>query len=123
MNYNTSPQVTPIEDGGEVEEAGEEDRPDGVTSKTDKKEPKLNNQFSFCERASQTFNNPLRVGREITSLLPEEHLMSYLLPFKKFCGVVFLCRKEAARRSLLHAVSSLPLLIRCWITVLFKGDV
>lgn len=72
------PQATPVEDGGEVEEAGEEDRPDSVASKTDKKEPKLTNQFNFSERASQTLNNPLRVGRRrITSLLLEEHLMSY----------------------------------------------
>uniref|UniRef100_A0A4W6CSC2 Dynein axonemal intermediate chain 1 n=1 Tax=Lates calcarifer TaxID=8187 RepID=A0A4W6CSC2_LATCA len=55
--------ATPVEDGGEVEEAGEEDRPDSVASKTDKKEPKLTNQFNFSERASQTLNNPLRVGR------------------------------------------------------------
>ncbi|XP_018555814.1 LOW QUALITY PROTEIN: dynein axonemal intermediate chain 1 [Lates calcarifer] len=52
--------ATPVEDGGEVEEAGEEDRPDSVASKTDKKEPKLTNQFNFSERASQTLNNPLR---------------------------------------------------------------
>ncbi|XP_041809385.1 dynein, axonemal, intermediate chain 1, paralog 2 [Chelmon rostratus] len=52
--------ATPLEDGGEVEEAGEEDRPDSVSSKSDKKEPKLTNQFNFSERASQTLNNPLR---------------------------------------------------------------
>ncbi|XP_053172150.1 dynein, axonemal, intermediate chain 1, paralog 2 [Scomber japonicus] len=52
--------ATPVEDGGEVEEAGEEDRPDSVASKTDKKEPKVTNQFNFSERASQTLNNPLR---------------------------------------------------------------
>ncbi|XP_045885069.1 dynein, axonemal, intermediate chain 1, paralog 2 isoform X1 [Micropterus dolomieu] len=52
--------ATPVEDGGEVEEAGEEDRPDSVASKTDKKEPKITNQFNFSERASQTLNNPLR---------------------------------------------------------------
>ncbi|KAM9362211.1 dynein, axonemal, intermediate chain 1, paralog 2 [Symphorus nematophorus] len=52
--------ATPVEDGGEVEEAGEEDRPDSVASKIDKKEPKLTNQFNFSERASQTLNNPLR---------------------------------------------------------------
>ncbi|XP_033990826.1 dynein intermediate chain 1, axonemal-like [Trematomus bernacchii] len=51
---------TPVEDGGEVEEAGEEDRPDSVASKTDRKEPKVTNQFNFSERASQTLNNPLR---------------------------------------------------------------
>uniref|UniRef100_A0A8D0CU60 Dynein axonemal intermediate chain 1 n=1 Tax=Sander lucioperca TaxID=283035 RepID=A0A8D0CU60_SANLU len=51
-------QATPIEDGGE--EAGEEDRPDSVASKTDRKEPKVSNQFNFSERASQTLNNPLR---------------------------------------------------------------
>ncbi|KAM3877528.1 dynein, axonemal, intermediate chain 1, paralog 2 [Diretmus argenteus] len=48
------------EDGGEVEEAGEEDRPDSVASKTGKKEQKVTNQFNFSERASQTLNNPLR---------------------------------------------------------------
>lgn len=47
-----------------MEEAGVEDRPDSVTSKTDKKEPKLTNQFNFSERASQTLNNPLRVGSD-----------------------------------------------------------
>ncbi|XP_040890100.1 dynein, axonemal, intermediate chain 1, paralog 2 [Toxotes jaculatrix] len=52
--------ATPVEEGGEVEEAGEEDRPDSVAFKTDKKEPKLINQFNFSERASQTLNNPLR---------------------------------------------------------------
>ncbi|KAM7401799.1 hypothetical protein PAMP_017078 [Pampus punctatissimus] len=52
--------ATPVEDGGEVEEAGDEDRPDSVASKTDKKEPKVTNQFNFSERASQTLNNPLR---------------------------------------------------------------
>ncbi|XP_030276923.1 dynein, axonemal, intermediate chain 1, paralog 2 [Sparus aurata] len=52
--------ATPVEDGGEVEEAGEEDRPDSAASKTDKKEPKITNQFNFSERASQTLNNPLR---------------------------------------------------------------
>ncbi|XP_041638536.1 dynein, axonemal, intermediate chain 1, paralog 2 [Cheilinus undulatus] len=51
---------TPIDDGGEAEEAGEEDRPDSAASKTDKKEPKVTNQFNFSERASQTLNNPLR---------------------------------------------------------------
>lgn len=51
-------QATPVEDG---EEGGEEDRPDSVASKIDKKEPKLTNQFNFSERASQTLNNPLRV--------------------------------------------------------------
>lgn len=48
-------------DEEEVDEGGEEDRPDSEASKTDKKEPKLKNQFSFCERASQTLTNPLRV--------------------------------------------------------------
>ncbi|XP_068450790.1 dynein, axonemal, intermediate chain 1, paralog 2 [Clinocottus analis] len=46
--------------GREVEEAGEEDRPDSVGSKTDTKEPTVTNQFNFSERASQTLNNPLR---------------------------------------------------------------
>uniref|UniRef100_A0A674N1T4 Dynein axonemal intermediate chain 1 n=1 Tax=Takifugu rubripes TaxID=31033 RepID=A0A674N1T4_TAKRU len=51
---------TPTTDEEEVDEGGEEDRPDSEASKTDKKEPKLKNQFSFCERASQTLTNPLR---------------------------------------------------------------
>lgn len=51
-----------------MEEAGVEDRPDSVASKTDKKEPKLTNQFNFSERASQTLNNPLRVGRHIIAV-------------------------------------------------------
>ncbi|XP_068171459.1 dynein, axonemal, intermediate chain 1, paralog 2 isoform X1 [Antennarius striatus] len=51
--------ATPIEDGGEVEEAGEDDRPDSVASKMDKRETKITNQFNFSERASQTLNNPL----------------------------------------------------------------
>lgn len=66
FNKLVFPQATPVE---EVEEAGEEDRPDSVASKTDKKEPKVTNQFNFSERASQTLNNPLRVGRRITRLL------------------------------------------------------
>ncbi|KAG7229755.1 hypothetical protein INR49_012551 [Caranx melampygus] len=36
-----------------------EDRPDSAASKTDKKEPKITNQFNFSERAAQTLNNPL----------------------------------------------------------------
>lgn len=56
-------QETPTTDEEEVDEGGEEDRPDSEASKTDKKEPKLKNQFSFCERASQTLTNPLRVRR------------------------------------------------------------
>ncbi|XP_069014566.1 dynein, axonemal, intermediate chain 1, paralog 2 [Embiotoca jacksoni] len=53
----TETPATPVEDGGEVEEAGEED---SVASKTIKKELKVTNQFNFSERASQTLNNPLR---------------------------------------------------------------
>uniref|UniRef100_A0A672YAT6 Dynein axonemal intermediate chain 1 n=1 Tax=Sphaeramia orbicularis TaxID=375764 RepID=A0A672YAT6_9TELE len=44
----------------EGDDSGEDDRPDSVASKTDKKEPKLTNQFNFSERASQTLNNSLR---------------------------------------------------------------
>uniref|UniRef100_A0A3P8V4U6 Dynein axonemal intermediate chain 1 n=1 Tax=Cynoglossus semilaevis TaxID=244447 RepID=A0A3P8V4U6_CYNSE len=55
-----SVKVTTTEDGGEVEEAGEDDRPDSVASKIDRKEPKQTNQFNFSERSSQTLNNPLR---------------------------------------------------------------
>lgn len=54
----------------------EEDRPDSQASKTDKKEPKLNNQFSFCERASQTLINPLRVLKKINGFVIKEHPVS-----------------------------------------------
>nr|XP_040061050.1 dynein, axonemal, intermediate chain 1, paralog 2 isoform X1 [Gasterosteus aculeatus aculeatus] len=50
----------PEEGGREVDEVGEEDRPDSVASKTGMKEQKATNQFNFCERASQTLNNPPR---------------------------------------------------------------
>ncbi|XP_072239153.1 dynein, axonemal, intermediate chain 1, paralog 2, partial [Leuresthes tenuis] len=54
---HTETPATPVEDGGEVEDAGGEERPDSAASKTDKK---VTNQFNFSERASQTLNNPLR---------------------------------------------------------------
>lgn len=57
------PQVNPIVDGGDVEEAADEDRPDSAVSRINKKEPKVTNQFNFSNRASQTLNNPMRVGR------------------------------------------------------------
>lgn len=56
-------QVNPVVDGGDVEEAGDEDRPDSAASRINKKEPKVTNQFNFSNRASQTLNNPMRVGR------------------------------------------------------------
>lgn len=59
-----------------MEEAGEEDRPDSVASKIDKKEPKLTNQFNFSERASQTLNNPLRVGKPICRFPIKRHLLT-----------------------------------------------
>ncbi|KAM8914224.1 dynein, axonemal, intermediate chain 1, paralog 2 isoform 3-T3 [Spinachia spinachia] len=52
--------VIPDELGREVDEVGEEDRPDSVVSKTGAKEQKATNQFNFSERASQTLNNPPR---------------------------------------------------------------
>jgi len=67
-SFADSPQATPVEDGGEVEDAGGEERPDSAASKTVKK---VTNQFNFSERASQTLNNPLRVGR--SSLLSILH--------------------------------------------------
>uniref|UniRef100_I3KTP7 Dynein axonemal intermediate chain 1 n=1 Tax=Oreochromis niloticus TaxID=8128 RepID=I3KTP7_ORENI len=54
------PQVNPAVDGGDVEEAGDEDRPDSAASRINKKEPKVTNQFNFSDRASQTLNNPMR---------------------------------------------------------------
>ncbi|XP_062254077.1 dynein, axonemal, intermediate chain 1, paralog 2 [Platichthys flesus] len=56
----TETPATPVEDGGEAEEVGEDDRPDSVASKTDMKQPKLTNQINFSERGTQTLNNPLR---------------------------------------------------------------
>ncbi|XP_028261461.1 dynein, axonemal, intermediate chain 1, paralog 2 isoform X2 [Parambassis ranga] len=56
----TKPQASPAEDGGDVEDACKEDRPDSAASKADEKGPKLTNKFNFSERASQTLNNPLR---------------------------------------------------------------
>ncbi|XP_037304236.1 dynein, axonemal, intermediate chain 1, paralog 2 [Pungitius pungitius] len=50
----------PEEGERDVEEVGEEDRPDSVASKTGTKEQKAINQFNFSERASQTLNNPPR---------------------------------------------------------------
>ncbi|CAG5983207.1 unnamed protein product [Menidia menidia] len=50
-------RATSVEDGGDVDEAGGEERPDSVASKTTKK---VTNQFNFSERASQTLNNPSR---------------------------------------------------------------
>lgn len=77
MCENTIPlKETPTTDEEEVDEGGEEDRPDSEASKTSKKEPKLNNQFSFCERATQTLINPLRVLKEIISVVIKEHLVS-----------------------------------------------
>ncbi|KAM6947947.1 dynein, axonemal, intermediate chain 1, paralog 2 [Lycodopsis pacificus] len=43
----------------EVDDVGEEDRPDSAASKADM-EPKASSQFNLSERASQTLNNPLR---------------------------------------------------------------
>lgn len=76
------PQETPTEDIGEGEEGGEEDRPDSVASKSDKKETKLTNQFNLCERASQTLNNPMRVRKRFAWLLLENHQ-----------NIHFLCRR------------------------------
>lgn len=56
---------SPLEgDAGEEagEEGGADERPDSEEVKPGQKERKLTNQFNFSERASQTLNNPLRVG-------------------------------------------------------------
>ncbi|XP_037106984.1 dynein, axonemal, intermediate chain 1, paralog 2 isoform X3 [Syngnathus acus] len=47
-------------DGGEEEDAGEDDRPDSASSKTKDQKLKCTNQFNFIERASQTLNNAMR---------------------------------------------------------------
>uniref|UniRef100_A0A671TTQ8 Dynein axonemal intermediate chain 1 n=1 Tax=Sparus aurata TaxID=8175 RepID=A0A671TTQ8_SPAAU len=60
LSEGTKTHSEPDEEKPETPEAGEEDRPDSAASKTDKKEPKITNQFNFSERASQTLNNPLR---------------------------------------------------------------
>ena len=48
------------------EEGGEEDAPaEGeAKKKSGKPEKRLRNQFNFSERASQTLNNPYRVGNQ-----------------------------------------------------------
>ncbi|XP_030586065.1 dynein, axonemal, intermediate chain 1, paralog 2 isoform X2 [Archocentrus centrarchus] len=56
----TETLVQPLADRGEVEEIGDEDRPDSAASRINKKEPKVTNQFNFSDRASQTLNNPMR---------------------------------------------------------------
>ncbi|XP_062867475.1 dynein, axonemal, intermediate chain 1, paralog 2 [Trichomycterus rosablanca] len=48
------------EDAGDAEEGAGEERPDSVDVRAQEKERKLTNQFNFSERATQTFNNPLR---------------------------------------------------------------
>uniref|UniRef100_A0A3B3VK75 Dynein axonemal intermediate chain 1 n=1 Tax=Poecilia latipinna TaxID=48699 RepID=A0A3B3VK75_9TELE len=52
--------TTPVEDGGESEETGDEDKPRSASSKRRKREAKITNQFNFSERAGQTRNNPSR---------------------------------------------------------------
>lgn len=54
-------QTTPVEDGGDSEETGDEDKPRRASSKRRKREAKITNQFNFSERAGQTRNNPSRV--------------------------------------------------------------
>lgn len=53
------------QEGGEVSEAGE--LAEGGLTETEGivpsgKPKKLTNQFNFCERAAQTYNNPTRVS-------------------------------------------------------------
>ncbi|XP_043978818.1 dynein, axonemal, intermediate chain 1, paralog 2 isoform X2 [Gambusia affinis] len=52
--------TTPVEDGAESEETGDEDKPHRTSSKRRKREAKITNQFNFSERAGQTRNNPSR---------------------------------------------------------------
>ncbi|CAL1602426.1 unnamed protein product [Knipowitschia caucasica] len=51
---------TPVSQAEDGDDPTDEDRPDSATSRPDKKEPKLTNQFNFSERASQSLNNPLK---------------------------------------------------------------
>ncbi|XP_034022977.1 dynein, axonemal, intermediate chain 1, paralog 2 isoform X2 [Thalassophryne amazonica] len=62
--------ATPVEDGGEAEEVGDYERTESGLSKDSTKEQKVTNQFNFCERASQTLNNPLRETMCHTELPP-----------------------------------------------------
>ncbi|XP_054879791.1 dynein, axonemal, intermediate chain 1, paralog 2 [Poeciliopsis prolifica] len=59
-DHAETPKSTPMEDGGESEETGDEDKPRGGSSRRRKREPKITNQFNFSERAGQTRNNPSR---------------------------------------------------------------
>lgn len=61
-------QATPAE-GEEAKEEKAESKTESAAPKAGKKETvkkKVTNQFNFCERASQTFNNALRVRGRIT---------------------------------------------------------
>lgn len=64
-------QATPAE-GEEAKEEKAESIKESAAPKAGKKEPlkkKVTNQFNFCERASQTFNNALRVRGRITCIV------------------------------------------------------
>lgn len=64
-------QATPAE-GVEATEEKAESKIESAAPKAGKKEPlkkKVTNQFNFCERASQTFNNALRVRGRIARIV------------------------------------------------------
>lgn len=64
-------QATPAE-GEEAKEEKAESKTESAAPKAGKKETvkkKVTNQFNFCERASQTFNNALRVRGRITRIV------------------------------------------------------
>uniref|UniRef100_A0A7N6FJZ2 Dynein, axonemal, intermediate chain 1, paralog 2 n=1 Tax=Anabas testudineus TaxID=64144 RepID=A0A7N6FJZ2_ANATE len=90
----------------EVEEAGVEDRPDSVTSKTDKKEPKLTNQFNFSERASQTLNNPLRERSCQTEPPPRSNFSATANQWEIYDAYVYELQKQEKNKEKQKAVQS-----------------
>lgn len=81
-------QATPAE-GEEAKEEKAESKVESAAPKAGKKEPlkkKVTNQFNFCERASQTFNNALRVRGRITCIV---HTQScWMMMFSAFLPVL-----------------------------------
>uniref|UniRef100_A0A7N6C291 Dynein axonemal intermediate chain 1 n=1 Tax=Anabas testudineus TaxID=64144 RepID=A0A7N6C291_ANATE len=95
-----------LSEGSEVEEAGVEDRPDSVTSKTDKKEPKLTNQFNFSERASQTLNNPLRERSCQTEPPPRSNFSATANQWEIYDAYVYELQKQEKNKEKQKAVQS-----------------
>lgn len=56
-----------VKDGGDEKQADGTGEPEVEAEEEDipfKKPKKVPNQFNFCERATLTYNNPIRVGKK-----------------------------------------------------------